>query len=159
MPFGAEPVGADGKQASAAKTMVVLQALGFTGGAADAIQNTVQVRDGVATGSHVVTAGKRLVLLTMTAIVKNAAAAGQGIICRLRLNPAGAAVVTSPVIASVGAGTYLAIANIVGATTIQLSGGWPTVHEIQGDGTKQIAMSQLGTATAGNDFILTAYEY
>lgn len=120
------------------------------------------VRDGVngTTGtSFVVTSGKRLVLLSMTAITRNVGAASQGVCVHLRYNPAGATIVTSPVIAMTGAGTYLAVANNVGSGTVQLSLGWPSTFEISGDGTKTIGISQIGTATAGNDAVLVGYEY
>jgi hypothetical protein len=162
MPFQFAPVAEDSQKASAAKVLVTYHGINFTAATTEAMVTLTPVRDGVngSTGtSFVVTSNKRFVLLALTVLTKNAGAAGQGVITRLRYNPAGATIVSSPILAVAGAGTSLAIANIVGVGFATLSQGWPTHYEIAGDGTKTIGISQIGTATAGNDVTLVGYEY
>lgn len=162
MPFQYEPVGSDGKQAAAAKTLVVYQATNFTAATTEALITLTPVRDGVAgaTGtSFVIPSGKRLVLLSLAVTTKNAGAAVQGVQVRVRHNPAGATTASSPVIAVAGAGTFIATANVVGGMSVPVSMSWPSVIEILGDGVKTIGISQIGTATAGNDVALVCYEY
>lgn len=149
-----------GKLIGAAKTLFSLRATNFTAATTEAMVTCTPSRDGVdgATGtSFTVTAGKRLVLLGMTVLTKNAAAGGQGVVCRIRINPSGAVVVTSPILSSLGAGSTLATTNAVGCTSVNLSQGYPGLLEITG--TFQVGISQIGTATAGNDVVIWGYEY
>ncbi len=149
-----------GKLLGASKVICSFHGINFTAATSEAMVTLTPVRDGVngSTGtSFAITTGKRLVLLGMSVLTKNAGAAGQGVICRLRWNPGGAAIATSPIIAVAGAGTNLAIANVVGQGDIRISAGPLMGIEIPSGG--QIGISQIGTATAGNDVILWGYEY
>jgi len=70
------------------------------------------------------------------------------------MTASGAIIVSSPLIATVGAGTALAVANIVG------SGGSGDIPDgIEFSGTMQFGLTQVGTATAGNTVTLIGYEY
>lgn len=155
-----EPIDGTGKTGAAAKTIFVLRAVNFTAATTEALITLTPSRDNVeaATGtSFAVTATKRLVILGISICTRNAGAAGQGVVVRVRVNPTGAALVTSPIAAQAGAGSPLAIANSVGCGGGQVSAGWPSHIEISGNA--QIAISQIGTATAGNDVVLWGYEY
>lgn len=137
----------------AGRVMKVFQAV-FTAAATEALVTLTPVADGVAgsTGtSFAVTSGKKLRLVSMSVSTRNAGAAGQGVVCLLRMNPSGAAILTSPIIGSVGAGTTLAVANAVDFGAVNL--------DMELSGTMQLAVSQVGTATAGNTFTLIGYEY
>lgn len=126
----------------------------FTGATTEAILTLTPNADGVDGGTgttFAVTSGKKLRLNGISVNTKNAGAAGQGIVCNLRMNPSGAAVVTSPTLATVGAGTELAIANVVGS-------GF-TALDLELSGTMQLAITGVGTATAGNTVTLMGFEY
>jgi hypothetical protein len=160
--FQFEQIASDGKQLGAAKTLVCYGATNFTAATSEAMITLTPVRDGVnqSTGtSFIVTSGKRLVLLALAVSTKNAGAAMQGVQLRLRYNPSGAVTTSSPVIGIIGCGTEAATANVVGANQLNFSVGSQALIEIVGDGTKQIGISQIGTATAGNDVVLIGYEY
>lgn len=103
--------------------------------------------------SFVVTNGKRLKLTGLTVHTRNAGAAVQAAIVNLRINNAGAVTTTSPLLASAVAGTGVATANASNGMTVPLD------IDILGDGTKQIGISQIGTATANNTVTLHGYEY
>ncbi|MBJ7347290.1 MAG: hypothetical protein JHC87_01820 [Thermoleophilaceae bacterium] len=132
-------------------------AVNFTAAVAEGLVTLTPVRDGVAgvaSTSMAVTAGKRLRILGVAATTRNAGAAAQGIQCRVRINPSGAATVGSQVIASFAVGTTLAIANVSDTATE----AWAT-PSIDVSAAAQIAVSQIGTATAGNDVVIYGYEY
>jgi hypothetical protein len=132
------------------------RAINFTSSSTEALITLTPSADGTdgSTGTtFAVTAGKRLRLTSLTIVTKNAGAAVQGVIVRLRVNPSGAALVTSPVQGVAGAGTFIATTNVVGIGTVQFPDG------IELSGTMQLAISQIGTATAGNDVELVGFEY
>ena len=136
-------------------TAFTLQAINFTAAGTEAVITLTPSRDFVdgSTGtSFAVTAKSSLKLQQICVTTKNAGAAGQGVIVRVRVNPTGAATVSSPVVLSIGAGTNLAIAGVVNTTCSQFGDGTELA------GTNQIAISQIGTATAGNDVTITGYE-
>jgi len=135
---------------------VQFRAEGFTASTTEALLTLTPMRDyaaGAPGTSHGVTAGKRLKLLRMSLVVRNVGAAGQGAVCSLRINPAGAAVIGSPATAVVAAGTSLAIANIAAFGETNVEG------EYDLNGSAQLAVSQIGPALAGNTLILHGYEY
>lgn len=155
-----EIVDSSGKLAGASKVIFTLRSTNFTAATTEAMITLTPARDNVesSTGTtFTVTSGKRLVILGISVCTRNAGAAGQGVVVRIRVNPGGAAIVTSPVVAMVGAGTNLAIANVVGCGSTPVSAGFPTHIEVSGN--SQIGISQIGTATAGNDVSLWGYEY
>lgn len=146
----------------ASKVMCCWNGLAFTSASTEALISLTPVRDGVAGApatTFAVTAGKRLVLIGMSVFMKNAGAAVQFLRCTLRMNPGGACVAASPVIAMVGAGSNSAVAqNTSGGMSIVLSPGYPCLMEFSG--AQQIGVAQLSQgATAGNDFTLWGYEY
>lgn len=145
----------------ATRTQAAFHSINFTAATTEALVVVTPVRDYVngstcTTNSCPVTASKRLRLVGVSVCTRNAGAAGQGVVVKVRVNPSGAAVATSPVVAICGAGTQLAIANVVNCTHCVID--QDTVNtEITGD--DQLAISQIGTATAGNDVILYGFEY
>jgi hypothetical protein len=156
----AEPIDSSGKLAGASKTRFVLYATNFTAATTEALITLTPSRDNVdsTTGtSFAVTSGKRMVLLGICVSTRNAGAAVQGVVVKVRVNPSGAATATSPVVAIVGAGTNTATANVVGSQCSPISSAWPSVIELSGN--NQIGISQIGTATAGNEVSLWGYEY
>jgi hypothetical protein len=137
---------------------VTFRAVNFTAATTEAMITLTPQRDYVdaATGtSFTVTSGKRLRLTSLTITTKNAGAAGQGVQVRVRVNPSGASIVTSPVVAVAGAGTALAVANVVGGMSVTFPDDWT----LELEGAAQLGISQIGTATAGNDVLLNGYEY
>jgi hypothetical protein len=84
---------------------------------------------------------------------KNAGAAGQGVVCNLRITATGAVAANSPLIATCAAGTYLATANVTNGNCVTFPDGF----ELSGN--MQFGISQIGTATAGNTVTLIGYEY
>lgn len=155
-----EVIDSSGKLAGAAKTRFVLYATNFTAATTEALITLTPSRDNVdsSTGtSFAVTSAKRLALMGICISTRNAGAAVQGVLAKVRVNPSGAATASSPVIAIVGAGTNTATANVVGSLCTPISQGYPALHEISG--TAQIGISQIGTATAGNEVSLWGYEY
>jgi hypothetical protein len=155
-----ELIDSAGKLQGAAKTRFVLYAVNFTAATTEALITLTPSRDNVdgSTGtSHAVTAAKRLVLLGVCITTRNAGAAVQGVVVKVRVNPSGAATATSPIVAIVGAGTSSATANVVASQCTPISQSPPALYEISG--TNQIGISQIGTATAGNEVSLWGYEY
>jgi len=156
----AELIDSGGRLIGATKTVFVLFATNFTAATTEAMITLTPSRNFVnaATGtSFTITGGKRFVLLGLTVATKNAGAAVQGVLVRVRVNPSGAVVTTSPPVISLGAGTTSATANVVGGGSSPISQGWPCLIELPD--TAQIGISQIGTATAGNDVFLWGYEY
>lgn len=155
-----EVVDSSGKLLGATKVIKVFHGINFTAATTEGMVSLTPVTDGVngtPGTTHAITAGKRLVLLGMSVVTKNAGAAAQGVICRLRWNPGGAAIVSSPIVTVYGAGSQLAVANVVGVGNILITAGPLTGIELPSGG--QIGISQIGTATAGNDVCLWGYEY
>lgn len=154
------PYASDAKDATATKVFKVYSALNFTAATTEALVTLTPAADWVdgSTGtSFTITAGKRLVIIGMSCVTKNAGAAVQGVITRIRVSGTGAVTTASSTLAVCGAGTYSAIANVVGSLAVPVSAGWPTHIELSG--TNQIGISQIGTATAGNDVVVWGYEY
>lgn len=138
-------------------TVCQFKGINFTAATSEGLVTLTPTRDFVesATGTSLgVTSGKRLRFIGLSISTKNAGAAVQGVQVRVRVNPAGAALVTSPVIAAGAAGTFIATANVAAGMWVDLT---PLGIEIAGN--NQFAISQIGTATAGNDVVLHGYEY
>lgn len=128
----------------------------FSGLVTEALVTLTPIADGVAgvaATSFAITSGKRLRIQSISLSTRNAGAAGQGIVCQLRINPTGLAILTSPLIGTVAAGTGLAIANIAGFNQLEIPDG------LELSGTMQFALTQVGTATANNTVVITGYEY
>jgi hypothetical protein len=128
----------------------------FTAATTEALVTLTPITDGTAgsTGtSFAITAGKRFRIQALLIATKNAGAAIQGVICNLRMSASGAVTATSPLIATVGAGTISATANNVSAESAAIPDG------LELSGTMQFGISQVGTATAGNVVTLIGYEY
>lgn len=127
----------------------------FTAATTEALVTLTPISAGVAGSTattFAVTAGKTLRLQSMQVTVRNAGAAVQGCVVNLRVN-AGVVAATSPLVATAGAGTLSATANIVGFGNIDFPDG------LELSGTLQLGISQIGTATAGNTVTLIGYEY
>jgi hypothetical protein len=157
-----EILDATGKPYGAAKVQCAWNALAFTSASSEAVLTLTPVRDGVAGSTYTtipITAGKRLVLVGMSVFMKNAGAAVQWLSCRIRINPSGAAIASSPCIAECSAGSNSAVAsNSSGQGFILLSSGFPCLMEFTG--TVQLAVCQISQGTtAGNDMLLWGYEY
>jgi hypothetical protein len=137
-----------------------LSALNFTAATIEALV-TLTPSQGFVNGStgtsFAIPSGYRFVPLGLTVTTRNASTATQGVVCRIRVNPTGAALVTSPVLAQAGAGTSIAIANNVNSHSVPISNSFPS--DIELSGATQIGISQIGTATAGNDVVLWGYLY
>ena len=128
----------------------------FTAAATEALITLTPITDGTAgtaATSFAVTAGKRLRLQALSVNTRNAGAAVQAVVVQLRMTSTGAVTATSPLIATLSAGTLTATANIANGTTISFPDG------LEISGTQQIGISQIGTATAGNTVTLIGYEY
>lgn len=127
----------------------------FTAAATEALVTLTPMTDGVAGTagtSFGVTTGKRLRLQSLSVTTRNAGTAGQGVVVNLRVNPTGAVTATSPMFATAGAGTSLAVANVVGQGAVMFPDG------IDLGGTMQFGITQVGTATAGNTVTLVGFE-
>lgn len=151
-----------GKLYGASKVICSWNALNFTSASTEAVLTLTPVRDGVAGSTYTtipVTSGKRLVIIGMTVFMKNAGAAVQWVRCSLRVNPSGAAVASSPVIAICAAGSNSAVAgNTSGQGATIISSGYPCIMEFSG--TSQLCVAQVSQgSTAGNDMVLWGYEY
>lgn len=151
-----------GKLLGASKVLCSWNALNFTSATTEAVVTLTPVRDGVAGSTYTtipVTSGKRLVIIGMTVFMKNAGAAVQWVRCTLRMNPSGAAVASSPVIALCAAGSNSAVAqNSSGQGSTLISSGYPCLVEFSG--TQQLCVAQISQgSTAGNDMVLWGYEY
>jgi hypothetical protein len=136
-------------------TEVSFRAINFTAAGTEALVTLTPQRDFVDGGtgtSFAPTAKSILKLQSLCVMTQNAGAAVQGVIVRLRVNPTGTAVVGSPIVAIVGAGTTSATANNTGGTCLQFGDGMELFS------TAQLAITQVGSATAGNDVVLTGYE-
>jgi hypothetical protein len=154
------PKASDGKDATGTKTVRVFRGLNFTAATSEALVTLTPSADWVdaATGtSFTVTSGKRLVLVALYSSSKAAGAAVQAVTVKLRASASGAVTTSSPVVAMCSAGVVSATANITNGSVAQISQSWPTVIELSG--AMQFGISQVGTATAGNDVSLLTYEY
>lgn len=141
-----------------ARNMFSLTAMNFTSAVAEGLITltpAVDYANASTLTSYQVPAGKTLVLLGLSLSTRNAGAAGQGIRCAIRVSPSGAVTTASPVLAILGVGTNLAIANITGGATMGLS--QLPFGTIEIAATFQIGITQIGTATAGGDVSLWGY--
>jgi hypothetical protein len=130
-------------------------AVNFTAATSEALLSLTPQRDfaaGTPGTSMTVTPGKRLRIAAIAVAMRNAAAAVQGIECRLRISVSGAVTVASPLVAVVAAGTSAATANVAGFAGDDFD-------TIDLPASAQIGVSQLGTATAGNTLVVRGYEY
>lgn len=128
----------------------------FTGATTEALITLTPISDGTvgSTGtSFTVTAGKRFRIQAILLAVKNAGAAVQGSVVNLRMSATGAVTAASPMVATVGAGTLSATANIAGSEAAPIPDG------LELSGSMQFGLTQVGTATAGNTVTLIGYEY
>lgn len=149
-----------GVDPTAAKVAKEYRGLNFTAATTEALVTLTPSSDYVdgSTGtSFTITGGKRFVVLGLDCATRNAGAAVQGVTVRLRASASGAVTTSSPVIAQCNAGTLSATANIIAGSSTSVSQGWPVVVELSG--TQQLGVSQIGTATAGNDVVVRGYEY
>lgn len=158
----AEMVDSLGKLYGASKVICSWNCLNFTSATTEAVLTLTPIRDGVAGSTYTtipITANKRLVIIGMTVFMKNAGAAVQWVRCTLRVNPSGAAVAASPVIAMCASGSNSAVAqNSSGQGMTQISAGYPCLMEFSG--TTQLAVAQISQgSTAGNDMVMWGYEY
>lgn len=114
---------------------------------------SAMVAGGTAT-TFAVTAGKTLRLQSMSVTWRNNTAVAGGVTVRLRVNSAGAAIVTSPVILALNAST--ALATIGSGTTSFID--FPDGVELSG--TMQLAITQVSVgAVVGYDVSLFGFEY
>lgn len=110
--------------------------------------------DGATGTSFGVTSGKRLWLTGLTLTTRNAGAAIQATIVKVRMTATGAVGTSSPVVAEVACQSPAAIANHVGYASCTFPDG------VELSGTMQVGISQLGIgAVAGNDVVLCGFEY
>lgn len=154
------PKASDGKDATGAKAIRLFRGLNFTAATSEGLVTltpSTDFADGSTGTSFTVTSGKRLVLLGCDCSTRNAGAAVQGVRVALRVSASGAVTTSSPVVGVCAAGTSSATANVVGWGSFQVSQSWPSVLELSG--TMQLGVSQIGTATAGNDVVCRGYEY
>lgn len=98
-------------------------------------------------------AGKTLRIMNFAIVVRNLTAVAAGAVAQLRLNPTGVALLTSPVIASVGASATNAIINGVGQNSQRFSEG------LELAGPAQISVTLLGVAAGSAYITLFGYEY
>lgn len=103
--------------------------------------------------SFAVTAGKTLRIQSIAVTTRNAGAAGQGVVCQLRIRDTGAVATTSPIAGTVAAGTKLATANVTDGCTLDFPDG------LELSGTQQLGVTQVGSNTANNTVVVTGYEY
>ncbi len=103
--------------------------------------------------SFAVTAGKRLRLSALMLTCFNATAAIHACQVNLRINGTGAAVVSSPLAATVAASTAAATANLAASQAQSLADG------LELTGAMQLGVSQVGIALAGQTVVLVGYEY
>ena len=150
--------GTGGIEYDAPRTALTFRGINFTAATAEGLVTLTPSRDyvdGATCTTCTVTASKRMRITNACITTKNAGAAGQGVIVRIRVNPSAGCTTTSPVMAALGAGTYLAIANVVGSTCTLVD----VDNTLEISGSAQICVSQIGTATAGNDVVVMGYEY
>ncbi len=103
--------------------------------------------------SFAVTAGKRLRLSAIMLTCFNATAAIHACQVNLRINGSGAAVVSSPLAATVAVSTAAATANLAASQAQSLADG------LELTGAMQLGVSQVGIALAGQTVVLVGYEY
>jgi hypothetical protein len=128
----------------------------FTAAITEALVTLTPISDGtagVAATTFAVTAGKRLRIMNVCVTTRNAGAAGQGVVVQLRITSTGAVTATSPLVATVAAGTSLAIANVSDGNCVSFSDG------LELSGTQQFGVTQIGSATANNTVVVHGYEY
>lgn len=105
--------------------------------------------------SFAVTTGKRLRITHIVATVRSGAAAVQWARFLLRHNPSGAAIVTSPIVTVVEAGTAAAVSGNAQQAVIELGPDGPEFT-----GTDQIGISHIDSATTNLDSVYAyGYEY
>lgn len=126
--------------------------------ATDTLTNTVATRDFVAAAgaaSQAVTAGKRLRLTGWSIVVRGTSTTAVGTTARLRVNPTGAAVVGSPLVAVIAAG-------LIGTQVAEQAASAHAVFSdgIELSGTNQLGVSLEGIATANaTSLSIFGYEY
>jgi hypothetical protein len=144
----------DLKDAGRARVSIVFQG---TGAVADALLSLVKSTNGVAaTGATTipVAANKRLRITSMTFSVKANAAAAAFATFTLRINPAGAAIITSQSELRVDLGNTEAVAGAARAITIPFPDGFEL------SGTDQLAVSAAAQATTNILSVsLNGFEY
>lgn len=130
---------------------------GIAGVAAEAVMTMVPVRDGVAAATNTtqaVTAAKRLRLTHIVIGFVSTAAAVVSVRAGLRINPAGAAVVASPLIFPIALPSAAALAQQGGFAVIPLPDGF------EFSGAHQFALSHVGSvATYTLWAALVGFEY
>lgn len=128
----------------------------FTTATTEAMITLTPISDGTAGGTattFTVTSGKRFRIQSLNVSTRNALAAGQGVVCQLRMSSSGSVTTTSPLVMTLAAGTNLALANLSNSQSAAIPDG------LEFSGTMQFGISQVGTATANNTVTLIGYEY
>lgn len=130
---------------------------GVTAVTVEALLSMVATRDGVAAAgatSFAVTAGKRLRITGISVGMVSTAAAVLSMRFALRMNPAGAAVATSPILRILAVPSGAALAQAGGELELSIPDG------IEFSGTHQFAITQIGSAATGTCWVsLTGFEY
>ena len=123
----------------------------------EALLSLVVTRDGVAAAgatSFAVTAGKRLRITGISVGMVSTAAAVLSMRFALRMNPAGAAVATSPIQRIFAVPSGAALAQAGGELEISIPDG------IEFSGTHQFGITQIGSVATGTCWVsLTGFEY
>ena len=128
----------------------------FTAATTEAMVTLTPITEGTAgtTGTtFAVTAGKTFRLQSICVSTRNAGAAAQGVVINLRQTATGSAIVSSPLVATVAAGTYIGIANVSSSNCYIAPDG------VEIAGTQQFGVSQVGSNTANNTVVITGFEY
>jgi hypothetical protein len=131
---------------------------GVTAVTTEALLSVIQTRAGVAAGaatSIVVTAGKTLRITGIIFSGISTAAAVFAGRCALRMNPSGAAIATSPIIAILSITQQAAALAQAGDTCVL-----PLPDGLEFSGTQQIGLTQICSATTGTVWVsMIGFEY
>ena len=130
---------------------------GVTAVTVEALVTMVPTRAGVASGtvtSQSVTSGKTLRLTGINVGFISTAAAVLSMRFALRMNPAGAAVATSPILRIFAVPSGAALAQAGGSMDIEMPDGF------EFSGTQQFGITQIGSVATGTIWIsMTGFEY
>jgi hypothetical protein len=139
------------------RTLLVLSLSTAAPTVADTLANVTPITAGVAAGaagSFAIPAGKVLRILDITASVRTTTAATPWAKVVLRMNPAGAAVVGSPVVCSLGVGGSAAVIGNTGNAQLAIPGG------VEFSGAQQVGVSVSGNVNTNVlDVTLIGYLY
>lgn len=139
------------------RSLIIIGATAVAGVTTEALLTLTKYTNGVAgtaATSIAVSAGKILRIMSMNVTERNTSAAAGAVQIRLRMNPTGASLLTSPVQCSALASTSVAVTGQGGQSFTNFPEG------IELSGTMQISISQLAVAAANQfDIQLIGYEY